>query len=123
MTLQIPEGALAWKDKPRRIRHPSCRCAGFGGGHRGGWLHCGGLDRKTLRALVKPQAMETRCGCSDAHRQVAGDCAALLIALGTAGMDVTVVVTFMGVAGVGVGLAMRARQYFRGLDDYFKQTM
>ncbi len=32
---------------------------------------------------------------------------ALLIALGTAGMDVTVVVTFMGVAGVGVGLAMQ----------------
>ncbi len=32
---------------------------------------------------------------------------ALLIALGTAGMDVTVVVTFMGVAGVGIGLAMQ----------------
>ncbi len=31
---------------------------------------------------------------------------ALLIALGTAGMDVTVV-TFMGVAGVDVGLAMQ----------------
>jgi small conductance mechanosensitive channel len=46
---------------------------------------------------------------------------ALVVALGTAGMDVTMLVTFMGVAGVGIGLAMQGvlGNVFAGLTIIF----
>jgi small conductance mechanosensitive channel len=101
-------GALAWKDKliEYLITHAGALvsaaviaavgfiAAGWIGKLFESWLSRKSLEppvRMLLTRIVKLLVMVL----------------ALLIALGTAGVDVTVVITFMGVAGVGVGLALQ----------------
>jgi small conductance mechanosensitive channel len=101
-------GALAWKDKliEYLITHAGALvsaaviavlgfiAAGWVGKLFESWLSRKSLEppvRMLLTRIVKLLVMVL----------------ALLIALGTAGVDVTVVITFMGVAGVGVGLALQ----------------